>query len=1285
MFLLRKPHRVAFLLPEVHLEGTDAVLAHEVALVLWIACIETGQRHPELAVYDPESTPLVPTNGHFTPLNASIGATPSDAFFATTRRDEVVWLELRLGAVVTAKLHAIARDGTRQSFEGTGRRLGDQIDDAFASWVAARGLRRASKRFEPVTADELIGVVRLVSPVLGEHTRTWSVPTPSSELEPDDVGARITDVKPGTTAASKLARSLANRLPATLKVPTLRLFQLVLRESFDELILASDPEHPQALFASYRAGERRDVALLRKVIAAAPFWARPYTELSGELRATPDSAESQDRPRRAPTQLEAVACAGIAALCRPAWLEVIEQAAARLHEARLSDEGARLLERALPAHADDSAAHRALLAMLRHTDRPGALLEQTTRSRRAHGCPGRAFPWFADQIAIDLAHAEALLRVGRLEEAIALATSRIEGRETSWASYERMLDGWRTEPAVLATCYAREAHVRGDPARVVEGMTCTDPATGDDLATLIDALIALGREHEIPLAWGQFGYGRGLTTPTARLAAARGLFAAEQWRRGMEELWRVELTAPGRDDQAVIARCGLLLSSAPIELLEAALVERLSIGAATLARRMARDLADFVPDAGSRPIVQRALGTMTPIDFDPAWLAGFAGDTPGRKAIDAMFAEQLTPRRFRRARGTGELSDVAARADRLVNRWLEVVFTDVGQDNPERLAQAAAYMAAQALGRYLAATTAPSTPIVGALRTVAGEALALVRRNRSALSDGDARAVLGALEVVIRRVDRWLGTTWLATVERSCGLDERAAGDLAGFVRGHATVAARLLGPEETAVLAASIAQLHRDRPEGWASAVSAQAIRLAMHTGYLGAEEWAEATATQLAQRQIDADDAIDALHTACYLTEGITAAPSIQAARVMLELGRAPAATALLGAGLGAASPATRERTSSGLAELWARSGSELSLSPEQAARDAADAIAAAEWSKAERLARWAVALDPADRDARRQLAKAFVRQGKLPEALGELEHCDRGHALDAVVRMLSEAHRSSDLLAVLDYASRWYARADQWTSFAVLALGAGDAARAAMAFTRAHQIDPSALDEMMVSAHARARAEIQRAEPSTRVRSLGRRRETVFGMLEAGAHAEAGALFGDDNWRARRGALAALRFRTESENHLDVTPRARSAAFAVLSATVGTTDHDALLCRVLAMEIREQAYFARDPVPPLGTRMAGAEFHDELRRRGGMPVGEATISRTYEDRVIVPGSEVPRISDYVALIRELALHTPGEALPVLGLDETSYLELARAWGAAMAADPTIAGAISARLAAK
>ncbi len=1163
MFVLRKPHRIALLLPEITIDGTDAAYAHDAALLVWVTCIELAQRHPSLAVYDPESTPLIPINGRFTPHNASIGSAPTDAFFGPTRRDEVVWLSIALGGTTSSavRCQAVARDGLRASFEGQGERLSDQIDSAIAAWLSARGLRRPLRRCDPFQADELLGLVRMLTPVLGEHARIWT---------PDPLPG------PGTSATAKLARALANRLPRILKIPTLRLLQLALSEDFNDAILAIDPDHPQALFASYleRASEPPDYAMLRRVIASAPFWARPYVELGGHH----GEDSTAEWPSRAPTALESVACAGVAALCRPAQLEIVRQCAARLREARLVDEAIRLLERALASLPEDPVAHLALLDMYAQTDRPGARLAQAEHSARALGCPlDPELPWYADQIEIELGLADALLAVGRTEEA-----NQRRAKLTTASSARR-------NPQLVTWGHARDAHHRGDPARTVEGFTIAAPTTDSDLAMFIDALVAVGREHDVPLTWGQFGLGGQLEGPQARLAAARGLLAAQDWRRGLEELWRVELTEPARDDHTAIARCGLLLSAAPIELAEAAIADRLAGGAVTLAGRMARFIADFMPDAASRAIVARALGKPTPVDFDSAWLAGFDPSTRSRRAIDAMFSELLTPRRYRSDRRGGGEPDVVVRADRLVNRWLEMVFTEASEDDPPGLAQAAAYVAGHALGRYLAATTQPASPLAGGLRTVASEALALVRRHRAALRDRDALALLGVLDPVLRRVDRWLGNTWLATVERACGIDERAAGDHAGFARTHATVAARMLGPEQTAVLAASIAQLHRDRPEGWASAVTAQAVRLATHTGYLGSEEWADAVVAQLATREIEVDDAIDALHTACYLGQGITAGPCVHAARVLLGVGRAPAAVAVLGTGLVAGPADWRERQLGSLPTA----NLDLPLTATPAIANARDALNQGDMARAERFGRWAVALDPSNAEARRHFGEALARQGKLPEALGQFIRVSRDRGSELLQRVLSQ---------------------------------------------HPPKTKPPLSD--------RARA---------------------FRLLEDGDHEAAAAGLRDPSWEVRRAALAALRFRGAAADSAAVAQRARSAALGTLASSTGLFDLDAMICRMIAMEIREQAYFPRDPIPRLGERPSSTP--------------DESIARP-QDRVVIGGGKLERISDYVALLRELSERNPAEVLTLFDLDHASYVEVARMWALAIDADPSLAAAITAGL---
>ncbi|HMG24266.1 MAG TPA: hypothetical protein VK607_23185, partial [Kofleriaceae bacterium] len=78
---LRKPHRVGVLVPDLVVEGGDAPNAAEAGLLLWVACIEVCQRHPGLAVYDAEATPLDSQDGHFAPHHARPGATPGDSFY----------------------------------------------------------------------------------------------------------------------------------------------------------------------------------------------------------------------------------------------------------------------------------------------------------------------------------------------------------------------------------------------------------------------------------------------------------------------------------------------------------------------------------------------------------------------------------------------------------------------------------------------------------------------------------------------------------------------------------------------------------------------------------------------------------------------------------------------------------------------------------------------------------------------------------------------------------------------------------------------------------------------------------------------------------------------------------------------------------------------------------------------------------------------------------------------------------------------------------------------------
>ncbi|MFT3696280.1 MAG: tetratricopeptide repeat protein [Kofleriaceae bacterium] len=1383
MAAIAKPHRIAVLVPEVKIDGPDAAYEREAAVLLWTAMLELAQRHPRVAALDADATPLFPQDGHFAPEHASRGGKPTDAFYAPTRRDEVIWLELALGAKAgVVRLHAIGRDGKQESFDALGRSVGEQIMQVFTAWCTARQLGAPAWKLESVSADEILAVVRILGPTLVEQARAWTLPAAQQpmwslaivedELPDDEAGDTLAihpdqipdeDIAPPRVESTidstvdlpidspqrrSIARPLVNRLPQAFRLPALRLLELALREDLGTELLALDPDHPQALFARFEQTEPRDYAMLRQVIASAPGWARPYEDL------VEDDSDDPIGKLVAPSELEAVAAANMAALCRPGALHAIEAAADRLVETGRVDEGKRLVERAVALHAEDPRAHLALLSIHEYTDRAGAWLEQALRSSSQHGCPmDPGLPWYPDQIHIDLRASNALLEIGRLDEAIALRANRLEGREAQWPQHAKILATWRRDPRYVAWSYAREGFYRGDEARTVEGFGRVEPNDSLDLAMFLDALVALGREDEAPLAWAQFGLGRGFTEPVARLAAARALAAAGEHRLALEEIWRLQLIAPGRDAHTAIARAGLQMATTPIEIVEAALAERIAIGAPTLARRMARLAADFVPAAAKSAVVARALnlGKALPVDFDVTWLNSFAADTRGKRALDSLFAE-LGPIR-KQAPKAFDVAEELQRGDALVNRWLETIFTVASADDHAALAQAAAYCAAQALGRYLAITTTVPSTIAGALRTVASESLALVAKHRTSLADRDARAVLAAIEPLLRRVDRWIGAMWLGTVERSLGIDERASGDVSGFAKDYPTVAARILGPEETTVLSWSVARLHRDRPAGWAAKATAQASRLASHTGRSGIDEWADAIATQLAAREVELDDAIDALHACCYLGDGITAVPHVHLAKILFDAGRAPAALAVLSSGFRAAK--TPADTLESLHDRWR--DVDVPFEIEKVAAAQFEALQTGDPARAEKLGRWAVAFDPENAEAHRNLGLALAQQAKVIDAMHHLTRATRDQATQILSGVLYQAGHLPEAMAVLDFSSRWYNRADQWLTYGGIAYAAMDNPRTNNAYRLAYQLDPQAFDASQLNAYAGVldevgeytrceqianhlielagddltwltngwnhlacayigqgkfepaielaqkaisqnplpenaanfQATLARAISNTpiappTVPSQTKLRDPIYLALEQSEHAAVAARIGEANWRVRRAALRASRFRLASENQLDVTPRARTAAIAILADTKGTMDREALLARTLALQIREEAYWARDPVPRLGDRMTRAAFYQEFRARGGVILGEAAPPPDpFVDRIVMPDSKVSRASDYVALLRDLAALTPKEALAQFDLDDAGYLEVAKAWAAALASDPSLAKTIAAGLA--
>jgi hypothetical protein len=356
-----------------------------------------------------------------------------------------------------------------------------------------------------------------------------------------------------------------------------------------------------------------------------------------------------------------------------------------------------------------------------------------------------------------------------------------------------------------------------------------------------------------------------------------------------------------------------------------------------------------------------------------------------------------------------------------------------------------------------------------------------------------------------------------------------------------------------------------------------------------------------------------------------------------VLLAAGRASAALSVLCAGLGAGTAEWRAAQVAALAEPWAAAHVDLPLDRERAAAQLFEALEAGEPARAEKLGRLAIALDPDSAEAQRNLGLALAQQGKLPEALHHLTLGEPDQAIELLCSVLDQGGRRAEASAVRTYARRWRVRAP------------GDAP------------DPGAAENA-----GAPRAE--GIEPS-----------------ETGGGDPRGI---DPSWRVRRAALAATRLRSPADRDIAVPPRARAAAEAVLADAIGAAGHDAVLARDLALAIREQAYFARDPLPQLGDPMARDAFHRELVARGGAlavasGADPAPPPARFADRNAVPDGRLSQVSDYVALIRDLAVLTPREALAEFDLDDAGYLEVATAWAQAIAGDPTLAAAIAAGLA--
>src|SRR5262249_31923280 len=134
-----------------------------------------------------------------------------------------------------------------------------------------------------------------------------------------------------------------------------------------------------------------------------------------------------------------------------------------------------------------------------------------------------------------------------------------------------------------------------------------------------------------------------------------------------------------------------------------------------------------------------------------------------------------------------------AAADKLAQEWWTVLVPSAR----DRDAHAACAVLALglSLAHYLVAASGPPSPIAGAYRHIATEALHLVRRSRYQIDGVAIQALLRMIDWLGDAPD-WLLDTWLLRVERALDLEAEHGAYLEGMIAGMPNIARFLRGDE---------------------------------------------------------------------------------------------------------------------------------------------------------------------------------------------------------------------------------------------------------------------------------------------------------------------------------------------------------------------------------------------------------------------------------------------------------------------------------------------------------
>jgi len=1231
------PHRATFLASTLVVPADQAALAPYLARLISVIVFDHLVRHPVVTLGDHDDERLTDDTGRLLDAQHPQVEDSIDWFFRISRRREVLWFELSIDPararppVLCARRpdQPIERWHARPDFT-----LSQELGQLLSRWLETRRLppveplprftlddvRSVAERL--VTADDLLVQGRELGIV------------PKSLTQP----------------------------PRQLPVPFLRVLAELSRDdarTLDPIILKLEPGHPVARRNRYVTALLQgdlDRRAILPLIEEAPMYAKPHLSIWGATFAA-------DRP----LENMGVRHQGIAASLMPANPYACHNYSLQLAEIDRREESYRWADRATVAAPQFGAAHLDCVRRLRQVGRPGqAFAEAQYRCReildRAAAGKLSTGDWQAPHHA-ELLVAFVHLDVGRLAEAIELADAVMAelpddpATRDAFAWADKRIAHWKADPSLFARAYAWEGHHRADVGRVLTGLTRARLADDEDAMMLIDALCAIGRADEAETAYwqcaGQDGAGV-LGDGKARLAAARALLSTGELEEALDQIQIVQLRRSQSRLEAEINRLLRLAATRPAHEWNDVLERRLERGALTLARMAARDLADFVPglDPG---VLGRALGEPRALAIDPVWIAELIAAVPASQASSpAIIARLALP-----AEATLEA------ADRLAQDWWTVLVPPAR----DRDAHAAGTMLALGLAvtNYLVLASGPGSPLAGAYRHIATEALQLVRRSRYQIDLEAIKAVLRLVEW-LGGAPEWLRDTWLLRIERALDLEAEYGAYLEGMLADLPEVSRMVRGDERIGWELRLAHDLASD-PSQYepAATLFARSCRAVEGGGVWRA--WSDAAA------RATADAALDVQWTAALANPTGVAEPWLRLAHDLLAAGRTADGFAAACHGVAASAPPHRAAAVAALAPGWAQAMVGAPLDGALAFELGVAAATAGRLDVAVTHLRWAAANDPSSARRAQSLAVALAREGRAGDAIRVLAHHERSDAPRLVGRALVDCGRDAEAVEVLRFAARRFRAADDWAVLAgaahrasndpiaatagqrAIALGAKHHSLLAMVATSLYRIGDFVACEQLaqqlitvgdraakrtglhamaralagqgrhVDAHPYARAagdlgpegELAAELADTFDRIVGQEQPAVRASvelsmerqacddLEAGRFDSLVAAVASPSWGIARVALAACELRRDDESGIPVSPRALEAAIAILERSAGATDPEAVLARIHALRIRDNAFIQIDPPPPLGTRYSAEEFergYAERERRPNRP---------------------------------------------------------------------------------